>query len=88
MYINKNICVVNNRNNLEFCKKRNKYLVDTNLILTNSNIFEVKNSIKNGSIVLIKNDTNIETLEILLSQAKFKNLDIIYLSNLISEENK
>ena len=86
--VNNNICLVNDRNNLEFCKKRNKYLVDTDLILTNTNIFEIKNNIKNGSIVLIKNDTDIETLKVLLSQAKFKDLDIVYLSDLISEEYK
>ena len=83
---NNNICYVN-ENNLDFCKKRNKYLVDTELILSNDNIYEIKNNIKNGSIVLIKKDTNVDTLKILLNHAKFKGLNIVYLSNLISEEN-
>ena len=84
--VNNNICFVND-SNLEFCKKRSKYLVETDLILDNSNIYKIKNNIKNGSIILIKNDTNIDTLKIVLDYAKFKGLNIVYLSELISEEN-
>lgn len=83
---NNNICYVN-ENNLDFCKKRSKYLINTELILNDSNVYEIKNSIKNGSIIFIKNNTSIDTLKILLDHAKFKGLDIVYLSELISEEN-
>ena len=83
---NNNICYVN-ENNLDFCKKRSKYLVNAELILNDSNVYEIKNSIKNGSIIFIKNNTSIDTLKILLDHAKFKGLDIVYLSELISEEN-
>jgi len=82
---NNNICYVN-ESNLDFCKKRSKYLVNTELILNDSNIYEIKNSIKNGSIIFIKNNTSIDTLKIVLDHAKFKGLDIVYLSELISEE--
>lgn len=83
---NNNICYVN-ENNLDFCKKRSKYLINTELILNDSNVYEIKNSIKNGSIIFIKNNTSIDTLKIVLDHAKFKGLDIVYLSELISEEN-
>lgn len=83
---NNNICFLN-ESNLEFCKKRNKYLIDTELVLSNDNVFDIKNNLKNGSIILIKKDTNVETLKILLQHVSFKGLNVIYLSDLISEEN-
>ena len=83
---NNNICYVN-ENNLDFCKKRSKYLVNTELILNDSNVYKIKNNIKNGSIIFVTNNTSIDTLKIVLDHAKFKGLDTVYLSELISEEN-
>ena len=85
--INKDICFTNDNNKLLFCKNKNKYLVDTDLILFNDNVYDIKNKIKNGSIILVKNNTSIDTLSIILNQARFKGLKIVYLSKLISEEN-
>ncbi len=85
--MNNNLCIVN-KSNINFCKKRNKYLIETELVLTNDNVFNVKNNIKNGSIVIVKKDTNIDNLKIIIDQARFKGLDLVYLSKLISEENK
>lgn len=85
--MNNNLCIVN-KSNIDFCKKRNKYLIETELVLTNDNVFNVKNNIKNGSIVIVKKDTNIDNLKIIIDQARFKGLDLVYLSKLISEENK
>lgn len=81
------LCFVNNRDYLSFCKGKGKYLVDTDLILTNDSIFSVKNQIKNGSIIFIKKDTSIDTIKVLLSHIKFKGQNPVYLSTLISEEN-
>lgn len=81
------LCFVNNRDYLSFCKEKGKYLVDTDLILTNDSIFSVKNQIKNGSIIFIKKDTSIDTIKVLLSHIKFKGQNPVYLSTLISEEN-
>ena len=86
--VNKNICFTNNKENLLLCKNYNKYLVNTDLVLSNDNVYNIKNNIKNGSIILVKNNTSINTLNIVLNQAKFKGLKIVYLSELISEENK
>lgn len=85
--MNNNLCIVN-KSNIDFCKKRNKYLIETELVLTNDNVFNVKNNIKNGSIIIVKKDTNINNLKIIIDQARFKGLDLVYLSKLISEENK
>lgn len=85
--MNNNLCIVN-KSNIDFCKERNKYLIETELVLTNDNVFNVKNNIKNGSIIIVKKDTNINNLKIIIDQARFKGLDLVYLSKLISEENK
>jgi hypothetical protein len=85
--LNNNLCLVSDKSNLEFCKKRNKYLIDSDLILTNDNLISVKNSIKNGSIIIVKSETSLDNLKIIIDQAKFKGLNFVYLSKLISEEN-
>ena len=85
--INKNICFSYSKNNISLCKKRKKYLVNTNLILSNDNVFDIKNKIENGAIIYIKKDTSIDTINIILNQIKFKGLKVVYLSKLISEEN-
>ena len=85
---NKNICYLNDRTYYDFCKKRNKYLVSTDYVFSNDNVFEIKNNIKNGTIIYVKNNTSIDNLKVLLNQIKFKGLNIVYLSELISEENK
>ncbi len=82
-----NICFLENKNNLQFCRSKKKYLVEPTIVLNNNNVFEVKNSIKNGIIILIKNSTNIDNVNVILNQIKFKGLTPIYLTDLISEEN-
>lgn len=84
--LNNNLCLVI-EDNKDFCQKRNKYLINSELVLSNDNVFKIKNSLKNGSIIIVKEDTNISNLEIILNQAKFKGLNVVYLSKLISEEN-
>ena len=84
---NSDLCYISSLDIEKLCKKEDKYLIKTDLILTNDSVFDIKKRIKNGSIILIKKDTNIETVNTVLSQAQFKGLKIVYLSDLISEEN-
>lgn len=84
---NNNLCYIHNKKYIDFCKKRNKYLIDSELILSNDNVFDIKNKIKSGSIIVVKNDTSIDALKIIINQVKFKGLNFEYLSKLISEEN-
>ena len=84
--LNNNLCLAI-EDNKDFCQKKNKYLINSELVLSNDNVFKIKNSLKNGSIIIVKEDTNISNLEIILKQAKFKGLNVVYLSKLISEEN-
>lgn len=83
---NKNICYIKNLDK-SFCKKNGKYLVEESIALSSTNIVKVKQSISNGQIILIKNNAKLEEFKLLLNEIKFKDLSIIYLSELI-DENK
>lgn len=85
--INNNLCYVENEYHKKECIKKNKYLINTDLVLTNNNLVEIKNKITNGSIILISKNTNLDNIKLLINQVKFKGLNMVYLSNLISEEN-
>ncbi len=84
---NKNICVLNYELK-DICKKYRNYLVEPTLTLTNNNLIEIKKDLQNGSIILLKNTAKLSDLKILIKEINFKNLSIVPLSELISEENK
>ena len=82
---NTNICLLN-RNNKEFCIRNKKYLVEATHILNNSNLVYIKNKITSGDIILLKSNVNIDDITYLINYIKSRGLDIVYLSNLISEK--
>lgn len=81
--LNKNLCIVNN-NIKNICLEKEKYLIEPT-ILNNTTFLNIKNNLTSGDIIFIKNGTNLENLQMLIKDIKFKDLDIIYLSELISE---
>ncbi len=83
--INKNICFINN-NILDICKKNKKYLVEASLTLNNYNLSNIKESIKNGYIIYINDKVNLADFKILVRQIYYQDLNIIYLSELITEQ--
>lgn len=83
---NKNICVMNDRN-YELCLKKEKYLVEPTITLNSTNYIDVKNKIDSGSIILIDSSARLSDAKLLLKEIKYKNYDIVYLSEMISEEN-
>lgn len=83
---NKRICVVNNQN-YDLCLKNKNYLVEPTLTLTNTNYIDVKNKLESGSIILIDSNAKLSDVKLLLKEIKYKNYDVVYLSELISEEN-
>lgn len=86
--INSNICVLNDNIYIEkICKNNNKYLVKTDIILNDGNVIDIKNSICNGSIIYIEDNTRIEYIDFLLDEIKFKGLEVVPLSKLIDEKN-
>lgn len=83
--INKGICYIDN-SNIEICKKSKKYLVTNSLTLTNYNLSNIKDSIKSGYIIFINDNVSESDYKLLLRQIYYQDLDIIYLSKLITEE--
>lgn len=83
---NKKICYVTT-NNKDYCIKKDYYLVEHTKELNGTNIAMIKSNIISGDIILIKSTTNIEDLRLLIEQIKYQDLNIVYLSELITEEN-
>ena len=83
---NKNICVLNHTN-YRLCKDKKKYLVEPTLTLNSTNYIETKNDLESGSIILIDKTAKLSDVKLLLKEIKYKNYEIVYLSELISEEN-
>lgn len=81
--INKKLCLYN-QSNQDICKSKGNYIIKNTHYL-NNNIYDIKNTLENGSIILIKKDTNLKDIKILLNQIKFQDLEIVYLSDLIKE---
>ena len=79
--LNKNICFLN-YSNINLCKKNNNYIVKHTLKSTNRELLSKLNS---GDIILITNNTSLETLKLILNEIRKLDLDIVYLSKLISE---
>lgn len=82
---NKNICIINN-NIIDICKENNKYLVQITNTLNNYNLSNIKDNIQSGYIYFINDNVNVTDYKIFLRQIYYQDLEIIYLSNLISEE--
>lgn len=82
---NKNICVVNN-SNLEICKKNKKYLVEPTLTLKNANLSEIRKYIDSGSIIFISSSANLSDVLLILKEISYKDLEIVFLSELINEK--
>lgn len=83
---NKNICYLNN-NIKEICQENKKYLVEASLILNNYNFSKIKDNIKSGYIIYINDSVNISDFKLLIRQINYQNLKIVFLSNLITEDN-
>jgi len=82
--LNKKICIINH-SNIDICKEKNYYLVDPNIKVTNSNILQNKKEIQNGSIIYVDKNVSTNTINIILNQITFLDLNIVYLSQLIKE---
>lgn len=83
---NKNICYIGIANK-EKCLTKEYYLVSNSKELNSVNIASVKNNIESGDIFLIKSTAKLEDFILLINQIKYQDLKIIYLSELITEEN-
>lgn len=80
------VCYVND-NNLDVCKENNKYLVKTNNIINNNTIVSIKNNIASGNIYYVNKNTDVSSIQLIINSILYKDLDIVRISELISEEN-
>ena len=85
MHHNTNICYLNEKIE-DICRRNKKYLVKSNLIVNNQSFINIKNNITNGDIYYLESNLKVENLELLINSIKFKDLDMVYVSELISEE--
>ena len=81
---NTNICIIN-RSNKNFCIRHKKYLVEPTYVLSPSNLVIIKNKITSGDIILIKDSVSNDDLAFLINYIKSKSINIVKLSELISE---
>ena len=83
--VKNNLCYTNNNTIPKLCK--NKYIFTHSLELNHSNISKQINTISSGDIILVKDTLTKEELELIINQIKYKTLDIIPISKLISEKS-
>lgn len=70
----------------ESCKD-NEYKLKSSLILNHQNILTLKNKVSSGDIILIEENVSVSEIKLLLDEINYRDLTIISLNKLISEEN-
>lgn len=68
------------------CKK-NDYKLKSSLILNHQNILTHKNQVSSGDIILIEENVSVSEIKLLLDEISYRDLTVIPLNKLISEEN-
>ena len=85
IFSEKSLCIYN-YSDIDDCKKKGYFIIKPNITLNASSIITVKDQIKAGSLILISNSATCEHVKALLREIKYKDLNIVYVSKLISEE--
>lgn len=82
---NKKLCL-KDKSNLDLCKKNSYFLINPKIELTNTNLIEVKNNINPGSIILLSSSVKLENVKLLMNEIDYKDLNIVFISELIDEK--
>ena len=61
-------------------------MISETLTLNNINFIDVKKGLESGVIILIKENTSLENVKLLLKEIQFKGLKILTVSELINEK--
>ncbi len=72
----------------EYCKKYGYYILMPKLFLQNTTFPEIKNKIEPGSIIHVSETTDLETLKLIINEIKYKDLSIVYISELLGEKGE
>lgn len=81
------ICVIND-NILDLCKTYNKYLIKPSININKNNIAKSIKLIEAGDIINISDNISLTEYKLIINQIFYKNLKIINLTTLISEERE
>ena len=81
--VNSKICLVN-YSNIEYCKEK-KYYIVAPTIDTGINITQLLSNIGSGSIILVRKNTNLDNLKLILQEIRKQDLEITSLKDLICE---
>ena len=81
--INSKICLIN-YSNIETCKSKKYYIVNTSLKINNG-IINSLNKLGSGDIILISSSLSLDNLKLLLNEINKQDLQIDYLSKVINE---
>lgn len=81
--LNKKICLIN-YSNIETCLNKKYYIINYNLKLKEPIITTI-NTLTSGDIILIPKETDLENIKLIINEAYQLDLNIDYVSNLISE---
>lgn len=79
------ICI-KDYSNIDTCKSYKYFLISPLNTLNSTNIYKIKNSVKGGEMILISDSAKLSDVKLLLNEIKFKDLNLVYVSNLISEQ--
>lgn len=82
--LNKNICTTG-FNNYDYCLKKEKYIVL--LAKQSKQINKIIEEVSSGNIIYIWQNMSLANLKLILNEIQRQDLQIIYLSSLISENN-
>lgn len=82
---NTGICYLNEANE-NACRKKKKYLVESKKIIDNTSFIDIKNSVESGDIYLIKKGSSLANLRLVIKTINYKDLKIVPLTSIISEE--
>lgn len=82
---NHNICYVT-KGNIDLCKDNGKYLVQSDKVINNSSILQIKSNIESGDIYYVNKNTDIKSIQLIINSIIYKDLEIVPISELISEE--
>lgn len=81
---NKNICIINYISK-NLCLKKDKTILKISKIVDNSSIIKIKNNLNYGEFYLIDDALSLENYKILINEIKYRDINILYLSELIAE---
>lgn len=72
--------------NEDVCRKNKKYLVKSEKVINDMTFKNIRMNIESGDIYYVTKNTNVKSMQILINSILYKDLDIVRLSELLSEE--